>query len=107
MKQGNLFNYNDYTKTYTPTQKKIAKETRLEALAAVNKDVIKAKIRHFADQAIKPFHSFEVSMILRHTLLTIRPRLTEMWHDGELKIVGKVKTPYSRTPVCLYEKISK
>ena len=103
MTQENLFNYNDYTRTFTP-HKPIAKQTRLEALAAVNKDVVKPKIRQFAEQADKPFHAFELSTILGHTLLAIRPRLTEMVQDGDLRIVGKVKTNYSRTQVCLYEK---
>ena len=102
MKQGNLFNYNGYTRTFTPNR--IAKETRLESLAAVNKDVVKAKIRQFSEQADKPFHAFELSAIIRHTLLSIRPRLTEMVQDGELIITGKTKTPYSKTQVCLYER---
>jgi hypothetical protein len=100
MRGENLFNHNGYTGQYEP----VSIETRREAHHAVNKCSIKEAIREFAYRAVKPFHAFELSEAIGMTLLAIRPRLTEMYHSGELKITGKIKTQYSRTPVCLYEK---
>lgn len=97
---GNLFNYNEHTRQYDP----ISLQVRREAHHAVNKDAIKEIIREYANRTDKPFHSFEISMATGLSLLSIRPRLTEMYHDGELRITGKAKTQYSKTAVCLYEK---
>jgi hypothetical protein len=96
----NLFNYNEHTRKYDP----VSFQTRREAHEAVNKCAIKEAMREFAGRAIKPFHAFEISMATGLSLLSIRPRLTDMYHDGELRITGKVKTQYSKTPICLYEK---
>lgn len=82
----------------------IPKETRLDALLSVNKEAVREVIRHFASRVVKPFDAFDLCACTGLTLLAIRPRLTEMSQDGELKIVGKHKTQYSRTAVCIYEK---
>jgi len=97
---GNLFNYNQSTKQYDP----ISFQVRREAHHAVNKKAIKEIIREFAKRTDKPFHAFEISMSTGLSLLAIRPRLTEMYHDGELRITRKAKTQYSETAVCLYER---
>lgn len=96
----NLFNYNQSTKQYDP----ISFQVRREAHHAVNKDAAKEIIREFARRTDKPFHAFEISMATGLSLLSIRPRLTEMCYDKELKVIGKAKTQYSKTAVCLYEK---
>jgi hypothetical protein len=100
MSQNNLFSYNDYTGQYDP----VSFQTRMEAHHKVNKDAAKEVIREFASRADKPFHAFEIQMITGLSLLSIRPRLTEMCQDGELKIIGKTKTQYSKTHICLYER---
>lgn len=100
MNQNNLFNYNNKTKQYDT----IPFQTRREAHESINKCSIREAIREFAHRAIKPFHAFELSEAIGMSLLAIRPRLTEMYYSGELKITGKIKTQYSNTAVCLYEK---
>lgn len=100
MRGENLFNYNQNTKQY---ESAISYETRREAHHAINKCSIKEAIREFAYRAVKPFHAFELCQVTGYSLLAVRPRLTEMYHDGELKIVGKIKTQHSNIKVCLYE----